>query len=205
MVWERKIGTIATSVFVAIFFFAVSICAQSYRFEEGTYDLGKIRPRDSVSQLKVGDPAPDFTLPSVSGLAISLSQYRGKKNVVLSFVPAAWTSVCSRQWAEYHKEKEAFRKSDTVLLGITVDNTPTLYSWTKSICLTDNTVWFPVLSDFSPQGEVSKRYGVFRSDAVSERALFVIDKKGIIRFIDVHDINKKPPLRELISVLKKLG
>jgi peroxiredoxin (alkyl hydroperoxide reductase subunit C) len=65
-------------------------------------------------------------------------------------------------------------------------------------------LWFPVLSDFWPHGAVAKKYSVLRSDGMSERALFVIDKKGIIRYIDVHDINKRPPLEDLIGALEKL-
>ena len=65
-------------------------------------------------------------------------------------------------------------------------------------------LWFTVLSDFWPHGAVAKRYGVLRSNGVSERALFIIDKKGIIRYIDVHDINKRPLLEDLVSALEKL-
>jgi peroxiredoxin (alkyl hydroperoxide reductase subunit C) len=65
-------------------------------------------------------------------------------------------------------------------------------------------LWFPVLSDFYPHGQVAKRYGILRSDGVSERALFVIDKKGIIRYMDVHDINERPSLEILIKELEKL-
>ena len=66
------------------------------------------------------------------------------------------------------------------------------------------TLWFPVLSDFWPHGAVAGRYGVLRSDGVSERALFIIDKKGIIRYIHVNDINKRPPLEDLMKSLAKL-
>jgi peroxiredoxin (alkyl hydroperoxide reductase subunit C) len=81
-----------------------------------------------------------------------------------------------------------------------VDNIPTLFSWTKQM----GNLWFPVLSDFWPHGAVAKKYGVLRSDGTSERALFIIDKKGIIRYIDVHDINKRPQLEDLIKELEKL-
>jgi alkyl hydroperoxide reductase subunit AhpC len=87
-----------------------------------------------------------------------------------------------------------------VLLGITVDNIPTLYAWTKQM----GQVWFPVLSDFWPHGAVAQKYGVLREDGTSERALFVIDKKGIIRYIDVHNINIGPKLEDLIKELEKL-
>jgi peroxiredoxin (alkyl hydroperoxide reductase subunit C) len=66
-------------------------------------------------------------------------------------------------------------------------------------------LWFPVLSDFWPHGAVAGRYGILRSDGVSERALFVIDKTGVVRYIDVHDINKRPPLEDLVNEMEKLG
>jgi peroxiredoxin (alkyl hydroperoxide reductase subunit C) len=69
----------------------------------------------------------------------------------------------------------------------------------------NESLWFPVLSDFYPHGAVVSKYGVLRSDGVSERALFVIDKKGIIRYIDVHDINLRPPLEELIKALEEVN
>ena len=181
------------------------ICAQTDGFKESVYQPGELKPKDSVSTLKVGDKAPDFSLPSVGGLKVSLSQYLEEKNVVVSFVPAAWTPVCSKQWPEYNGAKDIFDRNDTMLLGISVDNAPTLYSWTKNMCGVDKTIWFPVLSDFYPHGAVARKYGVLRSDGVSERALFVIDKKGIIRWIEVHDINEKPSLENLARALEKLG
>ena len=173
---------------------------RSEAFKENIYDPGTLKPRDSVLNLKVGEAAPDFMLPAVSGGKVSLSQFREKKNVVLSFVPAAWTPVCSDQWPGYNIVKDLFDQHDAVLLGITVDNIPTLFSWTRQM----GNLWFPVLSDFWPHGAVSKSYGVLRSDGVSERALFVIDKKGILRYIDVHDINKRPRLEALVKALEEL-
>ena len=177
----------------------------SEAFKDNIYNPGQLKPIDSSLKVKVGDAAPDFTLPSVSGEEITLSQYRGKKHVVISFVPAAWTPVCSDQWPGYNIAKEMFDGNDAVLLGITVDNTPTLYSWTRQMCEPGQTLWFPVLSDFYPHGGVAEKYGVLRSEGVSERALFVIDEKGIIRYIDVHDINQRPPLEDLAKALEKLN
>jgi len=115
-------------------------------------------------------------------------------------VPAAWTPVCSDQWPGYNIVKDVFDQYDAVLLGITVDNIPTLFSWTNQM----GNLWFPVLSDFWPHGKVAALYGVLRSDGVAERALFIIDKRGMIRYIDVHDINKRPPLENLFKELEKL-
>ena len=173
---------------------------RSAAYKDNIYDVGTIKPIDSVLKVKVGDKTPDFTLRSLSGREVSLRQYRGQRNVVISFVPAAWTPVCSDQWPGYNITKSIFEQHDAVLLGITVDNIPTLYAWTRQM----GELWFPVLSDFWPHGAVADRYGVLRSDGVSERALFVIDKKGIIRYIDVHDINKRPRLEHLVRELEKL-
>jgi peroxiredoxin len=174
--------------------------AVSDAFKENIYEVGILKPIDSVLKVKAGGRAPEFTLPAVSGEKISLKQYRGEKNVVLSFVPAAWTPVCSDQWPGYNIVKDIFDQNGAILLGITVDNIPTLFAWTNQM----GKLWFPVLSDFWPHGAVAKKYGVLRSNGVSERALFIIDKKGIIRYIDVHDINKRPPLEDLVNELEKL-
>ena len=190
----------ATLVIVAVLFLFNIAYSASEQFGEKIYNPGMLKPVDSKTKLKVGMKAPDFTLHSLSGESISLSRYRGKKNVVISFVPAAWTPVCSDQWPGYNIAKNIFDKYDAVLLGITVDNIPTLFAWTKEM----GDLWFPVLSDFYPHGAVSKRYGVLRSIGVSERALIVIDKKGILRYIDVHDINKRPALEDLVKELERI-
>jgi peroxiredoxin (alkyl hydroperoxide reductase subunit C) len=185
---------------VAFLLLASNALSRSEAYKENIYDPGQLKPTDSILKVKVGDPAPGFTLPAVSGGKISLSQYRGNKNVVLSFVPAAWTPVCSDQWPGYNIARGFFEENDAVLLGITVDNIPTLYSWTKQM----GKLWFPVLSDFWPHGAVAKDYGVLRSSGVTERAIFVIDKRGLIRYIDVHDINLRPRLEVLVKELQKL-
>ncbi len=184
----------------SVFAFIPVVYAISDAFKQNIYKVETLKPVDSVLKVKVGDRAPDFTLPSISEEKVSLSQHRGKKNVVLSFVPAAWTPVCSDQWPGYNIVKDIFDENNAILLGITVDNIPTLYAWTNQM----GKLWFPVLSDFWPHGAVAKKYGVLRSNGVSERALFVIDKKGVLRYIDVHDINQRPLLEDLVNALEKL-
>ena len=187
-------------VAIMLFPWAESAFGLSDAFKNNIYNPGLLKPSDSVLKLKAGDRAPDFTLKVVSGETVSLRQYRGKKNVVISFVPAAWTPVCSDQWPGYNIVRDIFDKHDAILLGITVDNIPTLFSWTNQM----GNLWFPVLSDFWPHGKVAASYGVLRSDGVAERALIVIDKKGIVRYIEVHDINKRPLLEDLVKELEKL-
>jgi len=183
-----------------IFPFGQTAFGLSDAYKNNIYNPGILKPTDSVLKVKTGRLAPNFSLKAVSGETVSLKQYRGKKNVVISFVPAAWTPVCSDQWPGYNIVKDVFDQHDAVLLGITVDNIPTLFSWTNQM----GNLWFPVLSDFWPHGKVAATYGVLRSDGVTERAIFIIDKKGIIRYIDVHDINKRPPLEDIVNALEKL-
>ena len=180
--------------------FASSVFALSDAYKGNIYQTGKLKPVDSVLKVKVGQIAPDFTLKAVSGKKVSLKDFIGKKNVVLSFVPAAWTPVCSDQWPGYNIVQDLFTQNNAVLLGVTVDNIPTLYSWTNQM----GHLWFDVLSDFWPHGAVASRYGILRSDGTAERAIIIIDRKGIIRYIDVHDINERPPLESIIQQIEKL-
>ncbi|MBG0790015.1 MAG: peroxiredoxin [Desulfovibrionaceae bacterium] len=164
------------------------------------YDTGELKPVDSVLKVAVGDEAPDFELPAVGGGTVRLSDFRGRRNVVLSFVPAAWTPVCSDQWPGYNLALDLFKQYDAELIGISEDNTPSQYAWIKEM----GGLNFTVLSDFWPHGEAAKQYGILRSDGTAERALFVIDKQGIIRFILVGDINRRPDLGLLVDALSKL-
>lgn len=168
---------------------------------EHILDPGPQPARDSVPKVAVGQLAPDFTLPAVDGSRVTLSSFRGRKNVVLSFVPAAFTPVCSDQWPGYNLARELFEKRGAVVLGISTDNTPSQYAWTREM----GGLWFPVLSDFWPHGAVASAYGVLRSTGVTERAIVIVDKAGIIRFLDVHDINTRPDLGAIVNALDKLG
>ena len=97
--------------------------------------------------------------------------------------------------------KTFFDQNDAILLGITVDNIPTLHAWTLQM----GELWFDVLSDFWPHGAVADTYGVLRTDGTAERALIFIDKKGVISGIHVSDINVRPPLEIIVAELKKLS
>ena len=176
------------------------MCTVTDPVELPIFQPGYLKPVDSQTHLKVGDKAPDFTLSSLSGEMVTLSELLKDKVVVITFVPAAWTPVCSEQWPGYNVAEPFFEEADAILIGITVDNLPTLYAWTQEM----GGLWFPVLSDFYPHGAVTAKYGILREDGTSERALFIIDQSGVLRYIDVHDINKRPPLDDLIKALEKL-
>ena len=187
---------------VAIIIFTVLpavACADT--LQDHVYDLGELKSLDSELKVKAGQPAPDFTLPFVTGKLITLSHFRGKKKVILSFVPAAFTPICSGQWPGYNLIQELFEENEAVMLGITVDNIPTLHAWTRQM----GGLWFEVLSDFWPHGVVADQYGVLRSDGLTERALIFIDREGIIRSILVVDINQHPSPGACARMLKKMN
>ncbi len=172
--------------------------------DPGMYPVPRLAPQASAGGLAVGTVAPDFTLPSVAHGPVSLAQFRGQKNVLLSFVPAAWTPVCSIQWPAYHDARAVFEAADTVVLGVTVDNVPTLYAWTRHLAKNSEGLWYPVLSDFYPHGATAQAYGVLRSDGTSERAVFLIDRAGVVRHAEVFDINQLPHFSRLEKALEKL-
>jgi peroxiredoxin (alkyl hydroperoxide reductase subunit C) len=153
---------------------------------------------DRTATLKIGDMAPDFTLKDQARAPVTLSSFRGKKNVVLVFHPLAFTSVCAVQMPGYNKERQTFDGLDAQVLGVSVDSVPAHKHWAEQLGGID----YPMLSDFWPHGEVAQRYGILRSEGYSERATFVIDKTGAIRSIEVHEIGKVPDRAKIIDLLK---
>lgn len=191
--------TTPLAVWLAVWLFCGSAQGADPGFRASIYDTGNLKPIDSILKVKPGEQAPDFSLPSILGNEVKLSHYRGK-NVVISFVPAAWTPVCSDQWPGYGISRRLFEENDAVLLGITVDNIPTLHAWVSQM----GNIWFEVLSDFWPHGEAASSYGLLRSDGTSERALVFIDRQGVISDIYVSDINVRPPLEYIVEQLQRM-
>ena len=153
------------------------------------------------TKLKIGDVAPDFALPAQDGKKTRLSDYKGKKNVMLAFYPQDFTPVCSHQLPSYSKQVDRFEKLNTQVLAIGVASIPVHIAWIDSL----GGLNYPLLADWVPYAEVSKKYDAFIPRiGFGKRAIFIIDKEGIIRYIDVHDINKRPPLEDLFGELEKL-
>src|SRR5947208_9360470 len=125
--------------------------------------------------LPPGTPAPDFTLPVTPDQKISLQELRGQP-VILAFYPADWSPVCGDQMALYNEILPEFQRFGAQLMGVSVDG-----AWCHRAFAEARRLHFPLLSDFEPKGNVARSYGAYRdADGVSERALFVIDKNGII-------------------------
>ena len=148
---------------------------------------------------QVGQKAPDFSLPGLDGKTVKLSDYLGKKNVILSFHPLAWTGICANQMKDLQDEYANFVTQDTVALGISVDSVPSKTAWAESLKVTD----VELLADFEPKGAVAKLYGIYNDEnGFSERAVFVVDKKGDIVFSRVYPIKQKPDLVEILPVIE---
>jgi peroxiredoxin len=130
--------------------------------------------------LAVGTPAPDFTLRDANNEAVSLHDFRGSP-VVLIFYPLDWSPTCSDQLSLYQSELPEFERYGAKLVAISVDSIYSHGAWAAVRGIT-----YPLLADFEPKGEVARMYNVWRpSDGFSERAMFVIDKDGAIRYAHV--------------------
>jgi peroxiredoxin len=147
-----------------------------------------------------GTLAPDFTLPSTTGTPVTLSERRGRSNVLLAFFPLAFTSVCSREMNEIYENLDRFRTADTEVYGVSVDSVPTLKEFQYK-----NGMKTEMLSDF--KRTVSRAYGVLDEEKYySRRSYFLIDKQGIVRWSHVESDNgQKRELAELLDQIAKLS
>jgi peroxiredoxin len=149
--------------------------------------------------LPPGAAAPDFTLKSTPDQTVSLSDFRGRP-VVLAFYPADWSPVCGDQMALYNEMLSEFENLDAELLGISVDG-----AWCHAAFSRDRKLHFPLLADFEPKGQVARLYSVYRQEeGHTERALFVIDAKGIIYWSFVSPVGVNPGAAGILSALEEL-
>ena len=147
-----------------------------------------------------GSEAPEFALPSTPDQRVSLAEFRGQP-VILAFYPEDWSPVCSDQLALYQELLPEFQKFDAELLGISVDGI-----WSHLAFAKDRNLHFPLLADFEPKGEVARAYQVYRAqDGTSERALYVIDAAGIVRWSYVSPVGVNPGADGILRVLENLG
>jgi peroxiredoxin len=143
-------------------------------------------------------PAPDFELPDQHGRRVSLSGFRGRKNVVLVFYPFAFTSVCSGELRDLQRELDALRGGDTELLAVSCDS---MHS--QRVFSDQEGFDFPLLSDFWPHGGAARAYGVFDEDkGCALRGTFVIDREGIVRWSVVNGLPDARDLHEYVKALE---
>ena len=153
----------------------------------------------AVVKLAVGQSAPDFTLQATPDQSMTLSELRGRP-VVLVFYPADWSPVCGDQIGLYNELLEEFAQYRAQILGISVDGV-----WCHAAFVRDRKLHFPLLADFEPKGAVARLYDVYEMrSGVSERALFVIDAQGIIRWRYVSPIGINPGADGILRALETL-
>jgi peroxiredoxin len=153
-----------------------------------------------ATPLPAGTRAPDFELHSTPDQTVSLAELRGQ-SVILAFYPEDWSPVCSDQMALYQELLSEFQKFDAVLLGISVDGV-----WCHLAFAKDRNLRFPLLADFEPKGAVARSYQVYRAkDGTSERALYVIDADGIVRWSYVSPVGVNPGADGILRALEDFG
>ena len=150
-----------------------------------------------MTALKLGDLAPDFALPATTEDSVTLSHYRGRKNVVLAFYPFDWSPVCSLQLPGLQENLTRFKELNAEVLGISIDSRHSHKAFAEHLGLE-----FPLLSDFDKK--VCQTYGVLREGGFAERAMFVVDRQGVIRYAHVHPIGEAPDNKPLLEALQKL-
>jgi peroxiredoxin len=149
--------------------------------------------------LSAGTPAPEFSLNVTPDQKLSLSELRGKP-VILAFYPADWSPVCGDQMALYNEILPEFQKFGAELIGVSVDG-----AWCHEAFAKDRHLHFPLAADFEPKGAVAKSYGAYRdANGVSERALFVIDRNGVIAWSYCSPIAINPGADGILQALENL-
>jgi peroxiredoxin len=150
--------------------------------------------------LAVGTKAPDFSLFTTPDQQIKLSQLKGKK-VILAFYPADWSPVCGDQMALYNETLKLFHKQNAELIGISVDS-----KWCHLAFSQDRKFHFPLLADFEPKGAVAKLYDVYdEREGECERALYVIDEDGVIRWNYLSPVGINPGADGILDALDEMN
>src|SRR4029077_3887508 len=153
-----------------------------------------------MTALKPGTQAPDFSIPSTPDQKVSLSEFRGRP-VVLVFYPADWSPVCTDQLALYNELQPEFAPFDAEIIGISVDGI-----WCHLAFEKDRKLRIPLLADFEPKGAVARLYGVYdENTGESNRALFVIDADGIIRWSYVSPVGINPGAEGILKALEAMS
>jgi mycoredoxin-dependent peroxiredoxin len=157
--------------------------------------------------IQVGAQAPDFELPSNElengrpGKKIKLSDYKGKKNVVLAFYPLDFSPVCSTEHACFVEDFSELEKSGAQVLGISVDS-----AWAHAAFAKQLHLQYPLLADFQPRGAVAEKYGLYLADkGITARATVVIDKAGKVAWFKQQEIPEARDNKVILEQLRKLG
>jgi peroxiredoxin len=155
--------------------------------------------QSQTTALQPGITAPDFTLRTTPNQSISLNQYHGNP-VILVFYPADFSPVCGDEMTLFNELLPEFQRLNTEVMGISVDGV-----WCHLAFSKEKNLKIPLLADFEPKGEVAKKYGVYRKkDGIAERALFLLDKDGIIRYSYVSPLGVNPGADGVLKALESI-
>jgi peroxiredoxin len=172
---------------------------RSFMSDESEKHSKDMHSKSRRSPVPTGTEAPEFRLRSTPDQWLTLSEFRGQR-VVLAFYPADWSPVCGDQMSLYNEMLPQFQNLGAELIGISVDG-----AWCHAAFAKDRKLHFPLLADFEPKGDVSRKYGVYRNeDGVSERALFVLDEEGTIRWSYVSPLGVNPGAAGILVALEGL-
>ena len=150
--------------------------------------------------IAVGHPAPDFTLKDQDQKEVKLSDLRGK-NVVIAFYPLDWSPVCTKEHACFTDDLKSFEGVDAQLLGLSVDS-----AWSHKAYAEKMGIRYPLLADFHPRGAVASQFGLYLADkGITNRATVIVDKQGVVRYVQVYEILAQRNNSDLVAELKKLS
>ena len=151
--------------------------------------------------LSVGQTAPDFTLKDQSQKEVKLSDFAGKKKVVLVFYPLDWSPTCTNEHACFVNDMKQFETLDAEVLGVSVDSV-----WSHKAYAEKMGIKYSLLADFHPRGAMSEKYGVYMPDrGITGRAIIIVDKNGKVVWVKNYDIPVVPDVKEVASALAKVG
>ena len=150
--------------------------------------------------ITVGSAAPDFTLKDQSQKEVKLSEFKGKKNVVIVFYPLDWSPTCTNEHMCLVNDMKRFEELDAQVLGVSVDS-----AWSHKAFAEKMGIKYPLLADFQPRGAVGEKYGVYLADkGITGRAIAVVDRSGKIAWFKNYDIPTLPDIKEVSEALSKL-
>jgi mycoredoxin-dependent peroxiredoxin len=150
--------------------------------------------------ISVGAAAPDFTLKDQSQKEVKLSEFQGKKNVVLIFYPLDWSPVCTNEHTCLVNDMRRFDELDAQVLGISVDS-----AWSHKAFAEKMGIKYPLLADFQPRGAVGEKYGVFLAEkGITGRSIIIVDRSGKIAWLKNYDIPTLPDIKEVSDALAKV-
>jgi mycoredoxin-dependent peroxiredoxin len=148
----------------------------------------------------IGAPAPEFSLKDQNQQEVKLSDFRGKKRVVIVFYPLDWSPVCTKEHACFVSDAKQFEQLDAQVLGLSVDS-----AWSHKAYAEKMNIQYPLLADFHPRGAVAAKYGVYLEDkGITGRAVSIIDREGNLAWHKSYDIPVVPDVKEVAQALASL-